>query len=40
MGILLGLTDYLGLPEGVVYLLVCHCVERVQRRSGGAAAPA
>ena len=31
---LLGLTDYLGLPEGVVYLLVCHCVERVQRRFG------
>ena len=26
VGILLGLTDYLGLPEGVVYLLVCHCV--------------
>ena len=24
----------LGLPEGVVYLLVCHCVERVQRRFG------
>ena len=34
VGILLGLTDYLGLPEGVVYLLVCHCVERVQRRFG------
>lgn len=32
--ILLGLTDYLGLSEGVVYLLVCHCVERVQRRFG------
>ena len=40
VGILLGLTDYLGLPEGVVYLLVCHCVERVQRRFGEAAAPA
>ena len=34
VGILLGLTDYLGLSEGVVYLLVCHCVERVQRRFG------
>ena len=34
VGILLGLTDYLGLPEGVVYLLVCHCVERAQRRFG------
>ena len=33
-------TDYLGLPEGVVCLLVCHCVERVQRRFGEAAAPA
>ena len=34
VGILLGLTDYLGLPADVVYLLVCHCVERVQRRFG------
>ena len=32
VGILLGLTDYLGLPEGVVYLLVCHCDERIRRR--------
>lgn len=34
VAVLLGLTDYLGLPADVVYLLVCHCVERVQRRSG------
>lgn len=34
VGILLGLTDYLGLPSDVIYLLVCHCVERVQRRYG------
>ena len=34
VGVLLGLTDYLGLPADVVYLLVCHCVERVQRRFG------
>lgn len=33
-GILLGLNDYLGLPTDVIYLLVCHCVERVQRRHG------
>ena len=34
VAVLLGLTDYLGLPADVVYLLVCHCMERVQRRSG------
>ena len=34
VGVLLGLTDYLGLPADVVYLLVCHCVERVQHRFG------
>ena len=34
VGVLLGLTDYLGLPTDVVYLLVCHCAERVQRRYG------
>ena len=34
VGVLLGLTDYLGLPEDVVYLLVCHCAERVSRRFG------
>ena len=34
VAVLLGLTDYLGLPADVVYLLVCHCVERGRRRSG------
>lgn len=34
VGVLLGLTDYLGLPSDVVYLLVCHCVERVRHRFG------
>ena len=34
IGVLLGLNDYLGLPADVIYLLVCHCVERVQRRYG------
>ena len=40
VAVLLGLTDYLGLPADVVYLLVCHCVERVQRRSGPGRRPA
>ena len=31
---LLGLYDYLGLPADVIYLLVCHCNERIQRRYG------
>ena len=34
VGVLLGLNDYLGLPEDVVYLLVCHCAERMARRYG------
>ena len=34
IGVLLGLQDYLGLPADVIYLLVCHCAERVQRRFG------
>lgn len=34
VGVLLGLNDYLGLPADVIYLLVCHCAERVQRRCG------
>ena len=34
IGVLLGLQDYLGLPGDVIYLLVCHCAERVQRRFG------
>lgn len=33
-GALLGLYDYLGLPADVIYLLVCHCAERVARRYG------
>lgn len=31
---LLGLYDYLGLPADVIYLLVCHCAERVSARFG------
>ena len=31
---LLGLYDYVGLPADVIYLLVCHCAERIQRRYG------
>ena len=34
IGVLLGLSDYLGLPADVIYLLVCHCAERVERRYG------
>ena len=34
VGVLLGLNDYLGLPADVIYLLVCHCAERVQRKYG------
>lgn len=34
IGVLLGLSDYLGLPADVIYLLVCHCDERVRRRYG------
>lgn len=34
VGVLLGLSDYLGLPADVIYLIVCHCAERVQRRLG------
>ena len=34
VGILLGLYDHLGLPADVIYLLVCHCMERMQRRYG------
>ena len=32
--ILLELYDYLGLPADVIYLLVCHCAERIARRHG------
>ena len=34
VGVLLGLNDYLGLPADVIYLLVCHCIERAQQRFG------
>lgn len=34
LGTLLGLYDYLGLPSDVIYLLVCHCAERIRRRCG------
>ncbi len=34
VGVLLGLTDYLGLPADVVYQLVCHCAERMAERYG------
>lgn len=34
ISVLLGLYDYLGLPSDVIFLLVCHCAERVQRRYG------
>ena len=40
IGILLGLQDYLGLPADVIYLLVCHCAERVERRFGPGRRPA
>ena len=39
-GILLGLQDYLGLPSDVVYLLVCHCAQRTERRYGPGRRPA
>ena len=39
LGILLGLTDYLGLPADVVYLLVCHCAERTEERLGAGRRP-
>lgn len=34
LSVLLGLYDYLGLPSDVIFLLVCHCAERIQRRYG------
>ena len=39
LGVLLGLSDYLGLPADVIYLLVCHCAERVARRYGEGRGP-
>lgn len=35
IGTLLGLYDYLGLPADVIYLLVCHCAERMERGGTG-----
>lgn len=34
LSILLGLLDHLGLPADVIYLLLCHCDERIQQRYG------
>ena len=31
---LLGFYDYLGLPTDVIYLLVCHCADRVAKKYG------
>jgi DnaD/phage-associated family protein len=39
LNILLGLYDYLGLPADVIYLLVCHCVEKTERRLGAGRRP-
>ena len=32
--ILAGLYDQIGMPADVIYLLVCHCIERAQQRFG------
>ena len=32
--ILAGLYDQIGMPADVIYLLVCHCVERARRQWG------
>ncbi|MCI2055686.1 MAG: DnaD domain protein [Oscillibacter sp.] len=34
ISVLLGLNDYLGLPADVIYLLVCHCTEKTEKRLG------
>ena len=34
VAVLLGLHDYLGLPTDVIYLLVCHCADRVAKKYG------
>lgn len=34
LGILLSLREDAGLPEDVIYLLVCHCAQRVTRQYG------
>ena len=40
VAVLLGLHDYLGLPTDVVYLLVCHCADRVAAKYGPGRKPA
>lgn len=32
--VLLNLSDFLGLPTDVIYLLVCHCTEKTEKRLG------
>ena len=39
IGVLLGLRDYVGLPEDVIYLLVCHCAQRLEDRYGAGRRP-
>lgn len=34
VAVLLGLHDYLGLPTDVIYLLVCHCADRMAAKYG------
>jgi len=34
VAVLLGLNDFLGLSPDVIYLLVCHCAEKTERRLG------
>lgn len=34
IGVLLGLYSYVGLPPDVIYLIVCHCMERAAARGG------
>ncbi len=34
LGILLGLFDHVGLPADVIYLLVCHCAEKIANKYG------
>ena len=39
VAVLLGLHDYLGLPTDVIYLLVCHCADRVAAKYGSGRRP-
>ena len=34
LGILLGLWEHVGLPSDVIYLLVCHCAEKIASKYG------